>query len=617
MQPVIIANEGRPRPRPVRSAGARRRRVVLLACALAGSALGLDVRMELEPEVLRMGESARLRVVMEGVDRASPPNLPSVDGLRFSGPSVEQSFRMSDVNGVREQRRTLTYTYGVMPLRPGEFTVGPFSYTHNRQTVELPARTLRVVVPAGEAGQPSAVSDLSDLVFAEVVVSKDEVYVNEPFTLTLVLYTSRVNLGREISLTGMPDEGLEIQPYQELRATREVIENEVYDVRRYQTQVRPLTAGTIRFEPEMVVQLLVERAARRQPGFDQSLFRGWLSNMEAHPLELRPAPAEVVVRSLPPSGRPEGFSGGVGRFSFELALDPSRVQVGDPVTLTLRLEGEGNIDAVGVPELPESDAFRAYPARLVSSDLDRAGYRGRKVYEQVIIPRTEEATEVPALIFSYFDPAEHGYRTIARGPLALEVQAADPDAGRTVRADRTDAARVARLVGDDIRYLQSAPPRWTSIDRGLEQPGFWAWQGLPVAAVLLAWGLGRRRRALSSDVARARRYRAPRAARSGLRRAEKALLKQDETAFYEGLWKALVEYFGHRLNWPAGSVTGDAVGRALQQQGLDEEQRQRVEGLFTACEQRRFAGVRSGPEAMRERLDDFRRVLKACERVKS
>jgi hypothetical protein len=616
MQPAIIANEGSRTRRP---AGVRRRWAVLLACAVAGSALGLDVRMELDPEVLRVGESARLRVVMEGVDRAAPPNLPPVDGLRFSGPSVEQSFHMTNVNGVREQRRTLTYTYGVMPLRPGDFTVGPFSYTHHGQTVELPARRLRVVVPAGEAGAPSAVSDMSDLVFAEVVVSKDEVYVNEPFTLNLVLYTSRVNLGREISLTGMPDEGLEIQPYQELRATREVIENEVYDVRRYQTQIRPLTAGTIRFEPEMVVQLLVERAARRPPGFDQSLFRGWLSNMEAHPLELRPAPAEVVVRSLPPSGRPEGFGGGVGRFSFEVELDPSTVQVGDPATLILRLEGEGNIDAVGVPELPESDAFRAYPARLVSSDLDRAGYRGRKVYEQVIIPRTEEVTEVPALTFSYFDPAEHGYRSIARGPLALEVQAADPDKGRTVRSGPTEDARTARMVGDDIRYLQPAPAHWTRLagGRGPERPGFWAWQGLPVAVVLWAWWMGRRRRALSSDVALARRYRAPRAAQAGLRRAEKALSKQDEAAFYEGLWKALVEYFGHRLNWPAGLVTGEAVGRALQQQGLDEEQRQRVEKLFTACEQRRFAGVRSGPEAMRRRLDDFRRVLKACERVKS
>lgn len=606
-----------------RKRGLLRGRLALAACLLlvgAPIASAFHVRMELQPEAMRMGESAELAIIIQSSDTPGEPALPDIPGLRIGRPSTEHSFSMTIVNGSRQEQRFTTYRYRIIPLQPGEYTIGPLSYTHENQTVEVPAKTLRVVAPGDESGRGGQVRELSDLVFATLEVDKEQIYVQESFTLTITIYSRDVNLGRDVSLVNMPDSGIATQPFQELRTTREVVRNEVYDVRRYQTQIRPLTAGTIRFDPELHIQILVPRNDRRGRGlFDDPFFQGVFSNMEAHPFELELAPAEVLVRALPDANRPDSFSGGVGAFDFNVRVDPLEVRPGDPITLSMMIQGEGNMDTVSPPSVQESDLFRVYPPRLTNKDLDRSQSRGRKLYEQVIIPRTDKAGEVPPLHFTYFDPRTEEYKSIARGPFALTIQEGDPSISRVVRADDASMDHQTRIVGQDIVYLKPAPKRWWAIHNGpwYSRPVFLGLQAVPPALVLAVFLFTRRLRAMDADMARTRRYRAPRSARPGLRRAEKAIRREADDEFFDGLWAALTAYFGDRLNLPPGSVSAHEVMAAMQADGLDEEQLAAIHRLFDACEQRRFAGVKMDTSRMQMLLIEFRRLLKACEKVKA
>lgn len=585
--------------------------VVLFVCMV--TAHGFHARMELSPEIIRMGESADWVITIEGVDRGEPPDMPEIPGLRISGPTIEQSFSMSLSGGQREHTRSISYTYRIFPLEPGTYTIGPLSYTHDGQTVDLGERELQVVMPRGENGERQA-RDLSDLVFAEIKTSRDRVFVNQAFTLTFYIYSRDVNMGRDISLSEMPESGVRMEPFQELRPTREAVRGDVYDVRRYQTQIRPLTSGTLRYDPELTIQLLVPRSERQN-----SFFRAFGGGMEAHPVKVVPEPVEVHVRSLPEAERPDDFTGGVGRFSFTMDVNPKEARVGDPISLTMVIEGEGNLDTLNAPSITENGLFRVYAPRVMESALDRAGHRGRRTFEQVIIPRTAEVRKVPALTFSYFDPEDETYKGITRGPVELDLQGDAPDVSRQVRSADRAAERSTRIVGEDIAYLQPAPATWHNVE---VCPWFLRWpflalQGVPLMILLAVYLWARRRRALEQNVALARRYRAPRVARAGLRRAEKALAQEDEEAFYDGLWNSLTSYFGDRLNLPSGSVTSEEVGQAMRKQGLDPKQMEALDHCFAACEQRRFARIGSDPHQMRTRLNEFRGLLKACERVKS
>ena len=118
---------------------------------------------------------------------------------------------------------------------------------------------------------------------------------------------------------------------------------------------------------------------------------------------------------------------------------------------------------------------------------------------------------------------------------------------------------------------------------------------------------------MANNVALARRQKAPKAARKQVQRADQAMRKKNEPAFYEALWNALAEYFGHRLNLAPGEVSLQAVLSTFP--GVSEE----LEALFNTVEQRRY-GIQSGQEnskdEMKMLLNKLTSTLKACERIK-
>jgi hypothetical protein len=588
-----------------------------LAALAAAPAWALQVQVDVRPNVIRMGESAELIFTIQAADSAAEPRLPDVAGLRFGTPRVEQRFSMQTVNGRMTEQRSTIYRYAILPTQPGTYEIGPLTYRHAGQQVTLPTRTLQVVMGDQTTNQNV---QLEDLVFARLEVNKDRIYVHEPLSLTISIYSREVNIGREVTLINMPESGIQSQPFQELRTTREVVDNNVFDVRRYQTKIRPLTAGTLRFAPGLRVQLLVPRAQQSRRGmFNDPFFGGLFTNMEAHPLDLNLPPVDVVVQSLPEANRPADFSGGVGRFNLQTRIEPDTVQPGDPITLTILLEGEGNMDAVAPPSIEDSDLFRVYPPRLTTKELDQSQSRGRKVYEQVIIPRTATSDTIPALRFHYFDPQTEAYQTLTRGPFPLTLEAGETVAGRVVRGASEERAPATRVLGEDIIYLKPLPAdglRRTAANR-LGTPMLLTLQILPAMALLAVWWQQRRRRALDADVAKARRYRAPRSARPGLTAAETAIRQADQRAFFDALWSALTAYFGDRLNLPAGAVTGTQVQQTMQAAGLGDANLDRINRLFEACEQQRYAGVAITTAAMETLLADCKQILKACEKVKT
>ena len=117
---------------------------------------------------------------------------------------------------------------------------------------------------------------------------------------------------------------------------------------------------------------------------------------------------------LPEEGKPEGFSGAVGKFGFNVSVSPTEVKEGDPITLRMTVNGEGNLTAFEMPSLSSKDNFKLYDPQIIEKD-------NIKKSEQVIIPNSAEVIQVPKIQFSYFDPDLKRYQTITRGPFPITV----------------------------------------------------------------------------------------------------------------------------------------------------------------------------------------------------
>lgn len=532
--------------RRIHSAKLHASAALALVFAFALSAGATDVTFDVQPRLLNLGETAQATLVFHGVRSAPNLEFPQIPGLQITGTGQQMQF------GTGGARVSLTYT--LFPQKPGTHVIGPYELDYNGEKIQIPQVSLEVRAPGGGA----AAASTNEMIFARVTLPETPPYVHQVFDLVLGIYSlPGVELTRDVNLLGgFPESGFVIGNFEELQMVREDVGGQFYNLRRFRAKARALTAGTFDVRPALRVGV-VDPNQRRQPR-DPFGFFDPFGGPSATPVTLPVPPANLAIRAIPAEGRPADYNGAVGQFDFTMDVRPRELKVGEPVTVTLRLQGAGNVAAALPPSYRDADRFKAYEARQVGDVPDAAAERGAKTFEQVVIPRMEEMNELPALRFSFFDPAAEQYRTVSAGPFPLTVHPSENgDSALLLQIPGGAAAGGRSLVlGSDIVYLKAAPARWRNGEGLSARKPFLI--GLHAAAPFALAGLffaTRRRNRLATDVALARRQKAPRSARVALRQAEAALNESGTpAAVFDPLVSAVLDYFGHRLNLPPGAV---------------------------------------------------------------
>ena len=162
-------------------------------------------------------------------------------------------------------------------------------------------------------------------------------------------------------------------------------------------------------------------------------------------------PHTLVVKPLPETDRPPTFAGAVGdQFSIAVKTSRSVVSLGEPVELDVTIKSNQPLDTLSLGKLDgdgrlPKDKFTV-PADPPTGELaDEGKTKTFKITAQVTGP----ATEVPALAFSYFDPAKEQYRTIKSEPIALSVKGGTlVGAGDVVSAAPTKKSPATAVTDD-------------------------------------------------------------------------------------------------------------------------------------------------------------------------
>ena len=132
---------------------------------------------------------------------------------------------------------------------------------------------------------------------------------------------------------------------------------------------------------------------------------------------------DLAIESLPDKGRPERFSGAVGRFTLSAEADSGNVRMGDSVRLVVHIVGDGNLAFPGASQLIDLDHF------IMRGLLDKQT-REQRTITYDLSPLTIEVHELPAVVFAYFEPGNSPeYRTLRTQPIPLNVQPAAAGSG--------------------------------------------------------------------------------------------------------------------------------------------------------------------------------------------
>ena len=213
------------------------------------------------------------------------------------------------------------------------------------------------------------------------------------------------------------------------------------------------------------------------------------SRIEQQPVEIPLKPLALDIESLPDAGRPADFSGAVGQFSMTVAVEPQTAAIGDLITVRSTISGTGDFSRVTAPVIKATPAFKAYEARLDASE-DMAQ---RKLFRQVLIPSSSEATNIAEVRFSFFDPRAGRYRTLIEGPYRITL-AAETNGPAGPPASAPTGPRINLPPAHPIVALKPAPRLWRR-DSGCPwylRRAVWA-AHLAALVALLAWAAVRKR----------------------------------------------------------------------------------------------------------------------------
>jgi len=573
----------------------------LLAAALllpALAAADVSVRATLDPPQVRVGEASDLSVEVDGAQNAPVPQIANVGGVsvRYLGPSTQVSI----VNG--QVSASITHRYSVLATQPGRFTIGPITVEYGGKTYAAGTVTLEVVPGGAAPGRGQGAAPAGDQLRLVLSAARAEAYVGERVPITLRLAIGQVRVA-DLQYPAIPGDGFALdklpEPEQRREGATQVVE--------FHTTLVPLRSGALTIGPATMALNLVVRGRVNDPFF------GGLFGDQRRPMELHSEPLTLSVLPLPDAGKPADFSGAVGHFQFDVKAAPLEVAVGDPVTVTSTIRGDGALDAVKPPAIAANERLRVYPVQVANQPAANAG---EKVFEQVAIPLAAGTVALPDLRFSYFDPEARGYQTVDRPPIVLTVHesAAAHAAPQISGAVRAPAPKPERL-GRDIVFIKDAPGELRPIGaRRWRSPVFWLLQLVPLAVWLGALAVERRRQRLSGDVRYARFTRAGREARAAIARAGVALRAGDRATFHDTVAAAVRDYLAAKLDLPPGAVTAATAAERLRCAGLALGVTGELEAFFAACEQARFAPAGADGADMQRTLERADAIVRALER---
>ena len=254
--------------------------------------------------------------------------------------------------------------------------------------------------------------DTAQVVNFRTAVAPETVYVGQQATYELGVFIDESVRDRLRRMEALPPEMRGLMAY-EPPASLTGFPMRAIGRRRYEAHVSlravfPLAAGRYAIAPARLV-------------YAMPLSYSFFSREES--FELRSDSTVIVAIDPPANGKPADYMGAVGNLRIEARLDTTGARVGDPMHLTLRVSGAGNVKLFPRPalEVPWGTAISADERVILAPDSITV--RGVKEFDWVLTPTSDGHHVLAAVRYPYFDPVARRYDAAMSAPTVREIGA--------------------------------------------------------------------------------------------------------------------------------------------------------------------------------------------------
>lgn len=519
--------------------------------------------------------------------------LKNAQGQRFKAPNfgrLQPSGGVSEIFGSRidNGRVSTQHIWRILLEAPqtGDFSIGPASVITDGKTLTSKPLSIRVVKPRASSGGAVTVPPGSDgQIFIVAEFDRKTAYPGQQVAWRVLLYYQ--NELEQSDLLDLPDFAgffhREKRRY-DTSERRLTLNGKKYRVRTlYEEALFPQESGNLVVGPA-AARAFVER------GGPMGALLG------PTPIVLRSQPISIEVKPLPQPA-PPNFSGCVGHYDWEVSADKTELSTDDALTLSLRLQGNGDARQFSPPKLVLPAGLEAFdPKNRDETEQETATELTHRVtLDYALLPKSPGRYALwPEFVF--FDPDSARYRSL-RPADSLRISVA-PGIRYQIPADTTSTSEQSPPIQqpDNLQQMLRSPLLWATLllliaafsafffFRKKRQPSAAPPAAKPLAATLIP---PPSRPAAKTQLAAARR-----------------LLSQTEQprAFYDALYRALQTWLSEQLDIPPARLTTQTARQELARRHLPEQRINALLAAWQTCEEAVFAGQAASPERMADTL---------------
>ena len=544
----------------------------------------VEFETKISKQSLAMNETLRVDFVMNADgDNFSPPSFEGFNVVGGPSQQVSQSW----INGKSSFNKT--YSYFLQPTQKGNLTIKAASIEINGQLYRTNPVSVSISAATEKPRDPNDLSvNLDQNIFLVAEVSKTNPYVNEPITVVYKLYFS-FNIGisnwRELDKPKYNDFWSQNIDIKKLVAEEAKYNNEPF---RYvvlrKTVLYPQKSGKLEIEP-LTLDIDVQVPTGRRN------FWGQMQITEDHK-KVSAGAKSINVKPLP-AGKPENFSGAVGKFDFKVKPSKTTLKNGESLNLEVTVSGTGNLKLFDIPAPIVPNGLEVYdPVRKEQVTTPLSGMNGFVTDNYTIVPEFKGNYPIKPMAFSYFDLGTSTYKTIESPELIIRVLD-----GPSVASSENQGASTTKkevLIAENFKFIKLK----TNLRKKGEEndffgsTAFYALAIIPFALIPLLVLFKRKKEARDSDIVGNRTRKSNRLAKKYLSDAKKHL--DNPIEFYVALEKALHNFLKAKLHIETSEMSKEKIESILLKRNADPKVVTQFIELTENCEFARYAPSSTG-----------------------
>ena len=480
----------------------------------------------------------------------------------------------------------IIYNYELAPKAEGIFTI-PTITCGQSSSIPISIRVYK------EQSTKEKYSYKDSNSIANAIVDTKIVYVNQ-----VVYYTLKFRTNRD--LKGNPSYTLPMfQDFWKNKSKNKsgykLINGENYFTFEVTTPLYPIREGTLTIDPSNVTV--------------QYLNSYMDSKFETEKVNIKVLP-------LPEFGKPDFFSGSVGRYDISANVSKKNLKVNEPLVLTITIRGNGNINSVAEPRVNLSNDIKKYSTTVKTKTDD---FISSKEFQCVLIPLMEGEKIIPEITFSYFDPDMKEYKEISTKQIIINVSGEKNSENIDNIEEILEKTNKEENQKTDDKLNELALK--TKLDTSIENELLIKNKFLMVGVILLILAMvissiyRLRLFIISKDVVRVQKMKYAKLFIKHFKQTQLALSRYIQFNFYYNMDLALRTLLSSKTNYNYAFMTKDEIKNNLNCLKFNEQLIDNIIKILTDCNKFKFTYFRASQKEMNVAFSQLKLIKEQLDKI--